>query len=257
MTASRVAMLGAVLLVVGSPARAGLFDIKPEKERRIGAEAAQAIEAQTRVMTGPVSDWVERVGGRLARASESEFTYSFRVIDSPEINAFALPSGYIYVFRGLSKIARNDDELAAVLAHEITHAERHHYARQSEKASKRGALLSVLSIAVGMPALAQNVLGLVDFAMTQRYSRVHEDESDRLGMERMARAGFDPQGMVTLLERLGREDGNARSMDKWFASHPDAKDRAAKIRTHWQQFRSAQSASPAQLQPSSQATAKK
>jgi predicted Zn-dependent protease len=230
---SRLLVLSAACFgcgVAALPAQAGLFSVKPDKEKRMGDEAARAIEAQTRIVSGPVADWVERVGARLAKASNPEFAYSFRVIDSPEINAFALPAGYVYVNTGLSKIARNDDELAAVLAHEITHAEQHHFARQYSKASKRGAILGVLSIAVGMPSIVQNALGLVDFAMTQRYSRVHEDESDRLGMERMARAGFNPQGMVTLLERLDRQDGKQGRVDKWFASHPDGAARAGKAR---------------------------
>ncbi len=204
-----------------SPARAGMFSISPQKEQKLGEDAAKSIEAQSRIVTGPVADWVERVGSRLARASNKEFPYSFRVIDSPEINAFALPSGYVFVYTGLSKIARNDDELAAVLAHEITHAEQHHFAKQYSKASKRGALLSIVSIAAGLPNLAQNVLGLVDYAMTQKYSRASEDEADHLGMERMMRAGFNPQGMVSLLQRLEHEDGQQKRVDKWFSSHPE------------------------------------
>ncbi len=214
--------LAALSCAFGSaPARAGMFSISPQKEQRLGEDAAKSVEAQGRVVTGPVADWVERVGSRLARASNKEFPYSFRVIDSPEINAFALPAGYVYVFTGLSKIARNDDELAAVLAHEITHAEQHHFAKQYSKASKRGALLSIVSLAAGLPNIAQNVLGLVDFAMTQKYSRGSEDQADHLGMERMVRAGFNPQGMVSLLQRLDREDGEQKRVDKWFASHPD------------------------------------
>lgn len=217
-----------------APAQAGMFKISPSGERRIGEDASKQIEAQTRVMTGPVADWVERVGQRLVAKSDKEFQYSFRVIDSPEINAFALPSGYVYVFSGLSKVARNDDELAAVLAHEITHAEKHHYARQYAKASKRGTILGVASIFVGLPNLAQSVLGIIDFSMTQKYSRVHESESDRLGMERMVRAGFDPQGMVSLLQRLQRQEGDLKNLDKWFSDHPAADDRVRKAQAQLQ-----------------------
>ena len=215
----------------------------------MGEDAARAIEAQSRVVSGPVADWVERVGSRLARASDKEFQYSFRVIDSPEINAFALPSGYVYVFTGLSKIARNDDELAAVLAHEITHAEQHHFAKQYSKASKRGALLSIVSIAAGLPGIAQNALGLIDFAMTQKYSRTSEDESDRLGMERMVRAGFNPRGMITLLERLDRQDGDPKRVDKWFASHPDGKARVEKAQAMFSALQSGKAAPAAASAP--------
>ena len=73
-------------------------------------------------MHGPVEDWVQAVGQRLAQVSDPKWKYCFRVIDSPEVNAFALPGGYVYVFTGLRKVVQTDDELAAVLAHEITHA---------------------------------------------------------------------------------------------------------------------------------------
>ncbi len=220
-----------VALVLGGavpqPARAGLFSISPEKERRMGEEAARQIESQARIVRGPVADWVNAIGQRLASVSSREFKYSFKVIDSPEINAFALPGGYVYVFTGLRKVAQTDDELAAVLAHEITHAEEHHFARQYKKASKRGALLTVASMAIGLPNIAQQVVGLVDFSMSQKYSRTHEFEADQKGIERMTRAGFNSQGMVSLLQNLSRENGRSSRLDKWFGSHPDGPKRVS------------------------------
>ncbi|HEX8833790.1 MAG TPA: M48 family metalloprotease, partial [Abditibacteriaceae bacterium] len=178
-----------------TPAHAGLFSISPEKERKMGEEAAREIERQARIVRGPVADWVNLVGQRLVAASDPEFKYSFKVIDSPEINAFALPGGYIYVYTGLRKVAQTDDELAAVLAHEITHAEQHHYAKQYKKASTRGILLGVGAAIAGLPNVAQQAIGLLDFSMTQKYSRSHEFESDDMGIKRMTRAGFNPNGM--------------------------------------------------------------
>lgn len=231
------------------PAQAGLFSISPDQERKMGGEAAKSIEAQSRVATGPVADWVERVGSRLTAVSTGEFTYSFRAIDGRDINAFALPGGHIYVLTGLRKVAQTDDELAAVLAHEITHAEAHHYARQYKKASKRGALLGVVSIFAGLPNLAQNVLGLIDFSMTQKYSRVHELEADHEGMMRMARAGFDPQGMVSLLEKLDRETDDAGGLDKWLADHPSAQARIRAARLQVEEIRRLQAQKDARVMP--------
>ncbi|HVF09687.1 MAG TPA: M48 family metallopeptidase [Abditibacteriaceae bacterium] len=211
--------------VLPPPAQAGLFSISPAKERRMGEDAARAIESQSHIVSGPVAEWVEAIGQRLAATSNSEFEYSFKVIDSPEINAFALPGGYIYVFTGLRKVAQNDDELAAVLAHEITHSEQHHFAKQYKKSTKRGLGLTILSAVAGLPNFAQQVLGIVDFAITQKYSRSQESESDEMGMQRMARAGFNPQGMVTLLDKLSKESGSLKTLDKWFGNHPDAKKR--------------------------------
>ena len=199
----------------------------------MGEDAAREIESQAPIVSGPVAEWVEAVGRRLAAVSNSEFEYSFKVIDGPEINAFALPGGYIYVFTGLRKVAQTDDELAAVLAHEITHAEEHHFAKQYKKSTRRGIGLTVLSAVVGLPNVAQQVLGIMDFAMTQKYSRTQELQSDEAGMQRMARAGFNPQGMVTLLDKLSKERERGNTLDKWFGSHPDSKKRieAAKRET--------------------------
>jgi predicted Zn-dependent protease len=210
-------------------AQAGLFSISPEQEKKLGAQAAREIESKARIVRGPVADWVNIVGQRLASVSKAEWKYSFKVIDSPEVNAFALPGGYVYVFTGLRKVAQTDDELAAVLAHEITHAENHHYAQQYKKASTRGALLSVFSLAVGLPNYASQIVGLIDYSMTQKYSRTHEYESDRLGVERMVRAGFDPRGMVSLLEKMSKEDRSSGTLIGWMRSHPEGRARVEAV----------------------------
>lgn len=206
------------------PARAGLFSMSAKDEAKLGAQAARQIESQVRLVRGPVADWVNIVGQRLAKVSNPEWKYSFRVIDSPEINAFALPGGYVYVYTGLRKVAQTDDELAAVLAHEITHAEQHHIARQYKKSATRGAILGVLSAVIGLPQGAQQVVGLVDLAIGQKYSRADEYEADKLGLKRMARAGFKPTAMISLLENLDKEEA---SDGGWFASHPEGGKRVA------------------------------
>lgn len=214
-----------------TPAQAGLFSVNPTQERKMGDEAARQIDGQARIITGPVADWVASVGSRLAASSDKEFKYSFKVVEGKEINAFALPGGHVYVFTGIRKIAQTDDELAAILAHEITHAEQHHFAKQYGKASKRGAILGVLSAVVGLPNVAQQIVSLADFAMTQKYSRSSETEADLLGMQRMQRAGFNPAGMVSILERLAKEDESGGSLDHWFGDHPDAGRRIERART--------------------------
>lgn len=193
----------------------------------MGADAARQIESHERILRGPVADWVNIIGQRLAAVSEPEFKYSFKVIDSNEVNAFALPGGYIYVNTGLRKIAQTDDELAAILAHEITHSEQHHYAKQFKKSSKRGLLLGIGSMVAGLPGAAQQAISILDFSMTQKYSRVSETEADELGMKRMIRAGFNPQGMVTLLQKLAKEGEKGSGIDNWFRSHPEGQKRTA------------------------------
>ena len=209
-------------------AHAGPFSVSPAKERRIGQQAAASIEQQAPLVTGPVADWVNRVGARLVAVSNPEFRYTFHVIDSPEINAFCLPGGHIYVYTGLRKVVKTDDELAAVMAHEITHAEDHHYAKASAKSNGRGTLITLGSVLLGLPALANQVLSIGDYAMTQKYGRGNEYQADREGLARMKRAGFDPNAMITVLQRLANED-SGDSLDQWMSDHPEGKKRVKAI----------------------------
>lgn len=238
-----VATISALSLFAAAPqsARAGLFSVSPKQEKSLGDDAAKQIEAGARLSRGPVEDWVNRVGARLAAVSKSEWKYTFRVIDSPEINAFALPGGHVYVYTGLRKVVTTDDQLAAVLAHEITHAENHHYAKQYGSASKRGALLGIASILFGAPPLVNQGIGLANTAITQKYSRSDEYEADRLGMERMARAGFDPRGMVALLQNMKTiETGN--NGPGWLSDHPDAPNRIVAANREYSLIQSLQAA---------------
>ena len=220
--------LAAALPLAPRAAQAGPFSVSPDKERRLGQQAAADIEKNAPIVSGPVADWVERVGKRLAAVSDPEFKYRFHVIDSPEINAFCLPGGHIYVYTGLRKVVKNDDELAAVLAHEITHAEEHHYAKASAKSNGRGTLLAVGSILLGLPPVAGQALSILDLSMTQKYSRSAEYEADREGLARMERAGFDPGAMVNVLQRLANED-ETDSLFSWMSDHPEGKKRVAAI----------------------------
>ena len=219
-----IVFLWSFTTVFAPPSQAKLLSVTPQEEAKLGAQASQQIESGARILRGPVEDWVNRVGQKLASASNPQWKYRFRVIDSPEINAFALPGGYIYIYTGMRKIVANDDELAAVLAHEITHAEQRHYAKQYAKSSKRGLLFGVAAAVLGLPQIGQQAVGLLDAAIGQKYSREDEYEADKLGMQRMVRAGFKPTAMISLLEKLDKEEtGDAG----WFASHPEGGKRVA------------------------------
>ncbi len=227
MKKSRLFLWPLLLMLVANsaqPSRAGLLSVSEKEEAKLGEQASQQIESQARILRGPVEDWINGVGQKLVKVSDAKWKYSFRVIDSPEINAFALPGGYVYVNTGMRKIVSNDDELAAVLAHEITHAEQQHYAKQYAKSSKRGLLFSVAAAVIGLPQIGQQAVGLLDAAIGQKYSRVDEYEADKLGLSRMARAGFKPTAMISLLEKLQKEE---RGDGGWFASHPDGDKRVA------------------------------
>lgn len=246
------ATLALSVLVCGAsvrPARAGLFSMSPKEEAKLGAQAARQIESQARIVHGPVADWVNIVGQRLAKVSNPEWKYSFHVIDSPEINAFALPGGYVYVYTGLRKVAQTDDELAAVLAHEITHAEQHHTAKQYKKSATRGAILGIFSMAVGLPQIGQQVVGLLDTAVGQKYARGDELQADNLGLKRMVRAGFNPQGMETLLQKLSKEDGSQSQFDRWLSDHPQGAKRVAAVEEELKEVPLLQAKNDASVKP--------
>lgn len=221
-------LLFASLVSSVTAARADLFGVSDDKQRRLGNDAAKEIEQGAPIVSGPVEEWVQRVGERLVKVTKPDFQYDFHVIDSPQINAFCLPGGHVYVYTGLRKIVRTDDELAAILGHEITHAEEEHYAKQYTKSSKRSTILGIGSLLLGLPPLAQQAVGMVDFGLTQKYSREQESEADREGFFRMKRAGYDPHAMETVLKRLADED-DRDGLDKWMSDHPEGKKRVAQI----------------------------
>ncbi len=236
---ARCALLLSALLLAATPTHAGgIINIGVGREKKLGAQAAEQIERQVVIRYDRVSDQIEKIGKRLAEAlGQSDFEYHFRVIDMKEINAFALPGGYVYVFTGLAKAAKTEDEIAAVLAHEITHAHDHHWARQYEKQFTRDILLTLGLMATGAGSFVRNVTDLLNFAIGQRYSRKDEQSADDKGMELMAAAGFNPEGMVSLLENLDKYSQRDPKLLQWMSDHPQilrrierAKERFAELK---------------------------
>jgi predicted Zn-dependent protease len=218
----RIGSWGILLFcLLAAPAHADLINIGVGREKKLGAQAAEQIEQQVDIRYDRVSDQIERIGKRLVEAlGKSDFEYRFRVIDMKEINAFALPGGYIYVFTGLAKAAKTEDEIAAVLAHEIIHAHDHHWANQYEKQFTRDILITGLLMATGAGNLVRNIADLLNFAVGQRYSRKDEQSSDDKGMELMAAAGYNPEGMIRLLENLGAYSKTDPKLLQWMSDHP-------------------------------------
>jgi predicted Zn-dependent protease len=179
--------------------------------------------------------YVNEVGQRLAALSHRPgLNYSFTLLDSTEINAFALPGGHIYVTRGIVAYLNSEAELAAVLGHEIGHVTARHSVRQMSAAQSTDILISIASVL--SPALrnpgVQNIGGLVGGALLSGYGREHELEADRLGGEYIARAGYDPQAMIRVIgalknqelfdaEAAKQEGRTPRAYHGLFESHPD------------------------------------
>ena len=178
--------------------------------------------------------YVQRVGEELAAKSHrQDLIYRFTVLDSDEVNAFALPGGYIYITRGLMSYFQSEEELAAVLGHEIGHVTARHSVRQYSTQQATGLGIALGSILV--PELrdrnVQNLLGSLGTALVRGYGREHELEADRLGAEYLARTGRDPEAMIDVIrvlkaqeefekERAEQEDREPRTYHGVFATHP-------------------------------------
>jgi len=199
------------------------------EEVRIGQQVAAEVEKAYKPDPDPaVQQRVQLIGQRLvAVAGDKDFQYSFKVLDSKEINAFALPGGPIYVFRGLiDKVGNDDDMLAGVLAHEMAHVNRRHANKQYTQGLWRG-----IVIALATKGTVQDIAEITDALLQLRYSRQHEYEADRLAVEYAYKAGYDPHGMLRFLEMLQQEEkvGN-RWVETNLRTHPFSDRRAAEVR---------------------------
>ncbi|MGH7390219.1 MAG: M48 family metalloprotease [Candidatus Rokuibacteriota bacterium] len=208
--------------------------ISAEDERRLGQEEADKVEREMGVVDDPrLTTYVEALGRRLAAKSpRADVTYTFRIVDDPEPNAFALPGGHVYVTRGLLALVNSEDELAGVIGHEIGHVA----ARHSVQQLSRGAPLAVLSQLGGAIPIVGGVVGgagrLATAAILAPYSREQEHEADRIGMELAARGGWDPAALGRFLEVLEREQalhGKAEGRAGFLSSHPSTPDRVASV----------------------------
>ena len=151
------------------------------------------------------------------------------MLDSKEINAFALPGGPIYVFRGLiDKVGNDDDMLAGVLAHEMAHINRRHANKQYTQGLWRGIVVTLAT-----RGSVRDIAEITDALLQLRYSRQHEYEADRLAVEYTYKAGYDPHGILRFLEMLQREEkiGN-RWIETNLRTHPFSDRRAAEVRKH-------------------------
>ena len=149
---------------------------------------------------------VQAVGEKLAAHSHRpDLIYRFTVVDSTQVNAFALPGGYIYITRGLLAYLNSEAELAAVLGHEIGHVTARHSVRQHSTATVTGLLGAVLAASTGIQGV-DTLTNLAGTAIVRGYGREHELEADRLGAEYLAKSGYDPQGMLEVVRVLKNQE---------------------------------------------------
>ena len=202
-----------------------------EKEVRLGRELATEVDRQAKFVDDPtITEYVNRVGQNIVLHSDAKVPFTIKVIDSDEVNAFALPGGFFYVNKGLILAADNEAELAAVMAHEIAHVA----ARHAVENQTKGSLLEYAAIAGsiflgGIPGMIyQNTAGIGLLGIFMKFSRSAEEEADKLGVQYMYAAGYDPGAMATMFEKLEAKNKKKPGfIARAFASHPAPPDRRA------------------------------
>ena len=205
-----------------------------EKQIQMGKEFAQQIETTSKFVTDPaVTEFINRIGQNLVRNSDSLVPFTIKVVDSDEINAFALPGGFFYVDSGLILAADNEAELAGVMAHEIAHVAACHAARENTRSQLMNlASVPLIFVGGGIGYAVRNAAGLGMPLTFLKFTRGFESEADYLGLEYVYKAGYDPQAFTAFFEKVQiLEKQKTGRVAKAFSTHPQTPDRIAKSQT--------------------------
>jgi predicted Zn-dependent protease len=235
--------LVSVILAAGCGSTGGGSDfnlISIEEEWQLGAQLSQDIARQVRLSSDPtLNGYVNQMGQRIVSQTPEPFNrlpWQFHVVEDPAINAFAIPGGHVYVHTGLIANADNAAELAGVMAHEISHVTARH---STEQISRQYGLSVLAGVALGQNpgALAQIAAQILAGGALARFSREAEREADELGIQAMARAGYNPIGMATMFEELmeNRQRQPGR-VEQFFSTHPLTEERVRDARNRAQQL---------------------
>ena len=201
-----------------------------DKQVAMGRAYSQQVEHGAKMVQDPVvTEYINRLGQNLVRNSDAKVPFTIKVIDTDELNAFALPGGFFYVNSGLILAADNEAELAGVMAHEIAHVAACHVAREQT----RGNIVNLASIPLifipGGWAVYEGTQAALSIGVPltfMKFSRNFESEADFLGMEYMYKAGYDPQSFISFFEKIeAQEKKKPGTLAKAFASHPMTPDR--------------------------------
>src|SRR5579872_1393131 len=202
-----------------------------EKQIAMGKQYSQQVETSAKLINDPViTEYVNRVGQNIVRNSDAQVPFTIKVVDTDDINAFALPGGFFYVDSGLILAADNEAELAGVMAHEISHVAACHAAREMSRSQLMN-LASIPLIFVG-GGIGYAVQSLASIAMPMgflKFTRNFESEADFLGIQYMYRAGYDPQALTSFFEKVKvLEKHQPGTLAKAFDTHPQTPDRIEK-----------------------------
>ena len=199
-----------------------------ETEIKIGKQYSMQVEQSVKLVQDPVvNEYVNRIGQNLVRNSDAQVPFTIKVIDSDEINAFALPGGFFYVNSGLILAADEEAELAGVMAHEISHVCARHGMRQMTRANWANiGTIPLIFIGGGIGYGIYEAAGLGLPLTFMKFQRNFEAEADYLGLQYMYKTGYDPQAFISFFEKIqAKEKKKPGSIAKAFASHPQTPDR--------------------------------
>ena len=209
--------------------------ISLEKEIALGKQLAQEIERQVKLLNDPeITEYVSRVGQNLVRNSDSRVPFTIKVVDSDEINAFALPGGFFYVNSGLITAADEESELAGVMAHEIAHVAARHGTEQYTKGTIANyATLPLIFLGGGLGYGLYQAAGFLIPLQFLHFSRKAETEADFLGLQYMYKTGYDPTSFVSFFEKIqAQEKKKPGKLAKAFSTHPPTGDRIEKTQAN-------------------------
>jgi predicted Zn-dependent protease len=208
--------------------------ISQQQEVQMGQEYAQQINAQLPIVQDPeLNRYINVLGDSIARLTRRrDLDWHFFIVDAQEVNAFAVPGGFVYVNRGLIERADQMDELAGVLGHEIGHVLRRHTIKQMEKAqgANIGVTLACILTSICNSQIAGAAINIAGGAVFARFSRQDEAEADAEGFDNVVRAAISPVGMVTMFQKLLAERRiRPGAVESWFITHPLEEDRIQAI----------------------------
>jgi len=202
-----------------------------ETEIRMGKQYAMQVEQGVKLVQDPVvTEYVNRIGQNLVRNSDAQVPFTIKVIDSDEVNAFALPGGFFYVNSGLILAADEEAEMAGVMAHEIAHVAARHGTRQMTRAQWANiGTIPLIFIGGGIGYGIYEAAGLGLPLTFMKFQRNFEAEADYLGLQYMYKTGYDPQAFISFFEKVqAKEKKKPGTLAKAFASHPQTPDRIEK-----------------------------
>ncbi|HET9239813.1 MAG TPA: M48 family metallopeptidase [Oligoflexus sp.] len=247
---SAAAIAIGVAACVTSPetGRTQLSLVSDSQMNSLGAQAYEETLAKAKISRNTaLNNEVTSIGRRIAQASGVDYDWEFTVIDEPQtVNAFCLPGGKVAVYTGIIPVAKNNAALAAVMGHEVAHATLRHSAERMSQQLVMQMGLTVASITFSDSKNRNMIAGLLgigtQFGVVLPFSRYHESEADRVGLEYMAKAGYDPREAVGLWERMGSMGGGRPP--EILSTHPDPARRAKELSKHMPKALAMYQASP-------------